>query len=152
LRRRPARCRGKSVVESNIPRVNAPPQLRVGVDLVDVADVSDSLRAHEGRYLRRIYTDGEIADCGGAGAPRAESLAARFAAKEAVLKVLGPAQDGVGWRSIEVVRDSSGSPSLALTGRAAELAREAGVAELAVSLTHEAGLAAAVVVATLNRQ
>jgi holo-[acyl-carrier protein] synthase len=138
------------VVESNIPRVSAPPQLRVGVDLVDVAEVGESIRAHATRYLERIYTEGELADCGGADAPRLESLAARFAAKEAVLKVLGSGQDGIGWRSIEVVRDPAGAPSVELSGPAAQRARDEGISELAFSLAHEAGLATAVVVATVE--
>jgi holo-[acyl-carrier protein] synthase len=131
--------------------VSAPsPPLRVGIDLVEVAAVEESLQAHAERYLTRIYTEREVSDCGGAAAIRADSLAARFAAKEATLKVLGPAQEGVGWRSIEVVREPAGSPSLELSGRAAELAQEAGISGLAVSLSHEGGFAAAVVVATVE--
>jgi holo-[acyl-carrier protein] synthase len=139
------------VAKTNTARVNAPsPPLRVGIDLVEVAGVRDSLRAHAERYLNRIYTEREVADCGGAAEIRADSLAARFAAKEATLKILGPAQEGVGWRSIEVVREPAGLISLELSGRAAELAREARISALAVSLSHEGDLAGAVVVATLE--
>lgn len=99
--------------------------------------------------MTRVYTEREVADCGGPEALRVESLAARFAAKEAALKVLGPAQEGVGWRSIEVVREPAGSTSLRLTGRAAELADAARISGLAVSLSHERGVAGAVVVATV---
>jgi holo-[acyl-carrier protein] synthase len=116
------------------------PQLRVGIDLVEVDAVRESIRTHEDRYLRRIYTDRELADSQG----RPDSLAARFAAKEAVLKVLRRADEPVPWRAIEVVREPGGAPSLHLAGRAAELA---GDLELAVSLTHEGPFAAAVVVA-----
>jgi holo-[acyl-carrier protein] synthase len=77
----------------------------------------------------------------------AERLAARFAAKEATLKVLPAADEGVSLRSIEVRREPSGRVYLELTERAAALATEAGVIEFALSLTHEGGFAAAVVVA-----
>jgi holo-[acyl-carrier protein] synthase len=130
--------------------VSSSSPLRVGIDLVDISCVEESLRAHRERYLRRIYTEREVADCGGAEALRADSLAARFAAKEAALKVLGPAQEGVGWRSIEVVREPAGSTMLQLTGRAAELAHEARISSLAVSLSHEGDLASAVVIATVE--
>ena len=124
--------------------------VRVGIDLVAVESVRESLRTHAARYLHRIYTEGEIADCRAAEGMRAEGLAARFAAKEAALKVLRLRDEGVSWRAIEVVRDPGGWTSLRLSGRAAELAREARFAGLAVSLTHEGPFASAVVVATLE--
>ncbi|MEA2126927.1 MAG: holo-[acyl-carrier protein] synthase [Solirubrobacteraceae bacterium] len=117
--------------------------LRVGIDTVEVAAVEAALAAHGDRYLERVYTPREVADCGGS----AERLAARFAAKEATLKALRASDGGVPWPSVEVLRDPAGFTDLALTGRAAALAAEAGISELAVSLTHEAGLASAVVVA-----
>jgi holo-[acyl-carrier protein] synthase len=122
----------------------SPVALRVGIDLVEVAAVEAALAAHGERYLSRVYTPREVADCAGS----AERLAARFAAKEATLKALRAGEGGVPWDAIEVRRDPSGHTDLALSGRAAELAAEAGLSELAVSLTHEAGLASALVVAT----
>src|SRR5262249_20843004 len=84
----------------------------------------------------------------------AERLAARFAAKEAAMKVLRQggeeADPAIPWNAIEIVRDPSGAPRLAFSGRAAELAREAGVAIVAVSLTHERTYAAAVVIAEVD--
>ena len=77
---------------------------------------------------------------------RAASLAARFAAKEATIKVLRPEGHQPDWRSVEVRRDPNGWCTLALTGHAAALAEQAGIADLAVSLTHEGDVAAAVVV------
>jgi holo-[acyl-carrier protein] synthase len=74
-------------------------------------------------------------------------LAARFAAKEAALKVLRPTGHRPQWRSIEVRRHDGGWCTMSLSGYAAELATQAGLGELAVSLTHEEGIAAAVVVA-----
>ncbi len=124
---------------------------RVGVDLVVVEDVAASVERFGERYLARVYTDHERACCTGDPTTVASGLAARFAAKEAALKVLRPVGPRPGWRSIEVVRHPNGACDLALTGRAARLAAEAGIRQLAVSLTHEAGMAAAVVMVTCGR-
>ena len=124
--------------------------VRVGIDLVSVASVEDSLRTHGDRYLQRLYTEREVADCSTERGVAPERLAARFAAKEAALKVLRPQDDSVPWKTIEVRRDDGGWVSLLLSGRAAGLAREAGVSDLAVSLTHEGPFASAVVVAELG--
>jgi holo-[acyl-carrier protein] synthase len=124
--------------------------VRVGIDLVAVESVRASLREHGDRYLARVYTEQEVADCGGADGPDAERLAARFAAKEAALKVLRPAGGGVSWHAIEVIRDEAGWADLKVTGAAAELARQAGIVAFAVSLTHEGAYASAVVVAELE--
>jgi holo-[acyl-carrier protein] synthase len=119
--------------------------LRVGIDLVKAATVREALADHGERYLRRVYTDGEIAQCDGDPL----RLAARFAAKEAAMKVLRPAAgDAVPWAAIEVVRGPDGVPAVTLHGAAATLARAAGLSDFAVSLTHEDEYAAAVVVGT----
>jgi holo-[acyl-carrier protein] synthase len=122
--------------------------LRVGIDLVAVADVDASLRgAHREHYLQRIYTAAEVDDCRGpSGRIEPERLAARFAAKEAAIKALPGAGEEVVLTQIEVRRDESGGTELALSGRAAELLEASGGAEIAVSLTHEGGFAAATVV------
>ncbi len=121
--------------------------IRVGADVVAVKQVAESVDTFGARYLRRVYTEHEIASSTGAPAVRAASLAARFAAKEATIKVLRPSGHQPDWRSMEVRRHAEGWCTMALTGHAAALAEEAGVAELAVSLTHEGDVAAAVVVA-----
>ena len=127
-------------------------ELRVGIDLVDVADVAASVAQFGDRYLQRIYTDHEIGcsrrpgRVGTAGAYAMESLAARFAAKEAVLKVLRPVGARPAWRSIELHRMTEGWCEIRLSGTAAALAEAAGIDGLSVSLSHEASLAAAVVV------
>jgi len=122
--------------------------LRIGLDLVAVETVAQSLRGeHRDHYLARIYTEREVDDCRGhSGRIEAERLAARFAAKEAAIKALPGAGEGVRLTTIEVRREPNGAVRLELTGRAAELAREAGVSELALSITHEGGFAAASVV------
>ncbi|MBS1888322.1 MAG: holo-ACP synthase [Actinobacteria bacterium] len=124
--------------------------LRVGIDLVSVATVAESLSGpHRAHYLERIYTPGEVEDCSGpSGRVEPERLAARFAVKEAAIKALPGAGEEVRLTQIETLRDESGNVSLALSGRAAELFAESGASEIAISLTHEGGFAAAVVAMT----
>jgi holo-[acyl-carrier protein] synthase len=125
--------------------------IRVGIDLVAVSAVKAALEAAHGeRYLERVYTDGELEDCRTPAGVDPERLAARFAAKEATLKVLPIGDEGFALTAIEIRREPSGRVYVQLNGRAAQLARDAGVTDLAVSLTHEDGFAAAVVVAELQ--
>ncbi len=114
---------------------------------MSVATVVESIRDHGERYLKRIYTDAELHDCQGAEGPTPERLAARFAAKEATLKVLRPAAEAIPWRDIEVVRHPSGWVELKLGGRAAVSAATQGLGDFALSMSHEAGYATAVVAA-----
>lgn len=125
---------------------------RVGIDLVSVQAVRESIREHGERYLKRVYTDGELRDCRDAGGVSAERLAARFAAKEAALKVLRPDEQSVPWSSIEVVRRRSGWVELELSGSAAALAAEGGLSGFALSISHEGDYATAVVVAECARR
>ncbi|HLH28829.1 MAG TPA: 4'-phosphopantetheinyl transferase superfamily protein [Acidimicrobiales bacterium] len=121
---------------------------RVGVDLCEVAAVRRSVERFGHRYLRRVFTDHEAECCRSDHDPTGYdpgSLAARFAAKEAALKVLRPAGAIPEWRSIEVRRHPEGWCSLALSGQAAAQALASGISELAVSLSHEGPVAAAVV-------
>jgi holo-[acyl-carrier protein] synthase len=129
------------------------PAIRVGVDLVAVADVIESVERFGDRYVQRIFTPHEIACCRSDLGPRDsavrysfESLAARFAAKEATVKVLRPVGPRPEWRAIEVFRAEGGWCEIRLRGRASALADLAGIDRWAVSLTHEASMAAAVVV------
>lgn len=122
--------------------------VEVGVDLTAVTEVSDSIERLGWRYLRRLFTEHELASCGGEERPHAESLAARFAAKEAVLKVLRPDGARPEWRDIEVARNRDGSCDVRLHGVAAALAAGRGFVRMSLSMSHEAGLAVAVVAAT----
>jgi holo-[acyl-carrier protein] synthase len=115
----------------------------VGIDLVNVEEVSASLAAHGERYLQRIYTEVERRDC--RSDPR--RLAACFAAKEATAKALGWGDQGLPWQSIAVERDAIGRPCVRLSGPAAELAGLRGVRRLDVSFTHRRSVAVAVVLA-----
>ena len=119
--------------------------LRTGVDLIEIARVRAAIDAHGDRFLQRVYTEGELTCCG----QRVESLAARFAAKEAVAKTLGTGLwcDGVAWTDIEVLREASGAPRLILHGGAAAIAANLGLHTWAVSLSHDRTQAIAFVVA-----
>jgi len=119
----------------------------IGIDLVQVERLAKALRAPHGtRFEERVFTEGERADCGGRVA-RIECLAARFAAKEACLKALGTGWSaGLSFRQVEVTRGRAGHPIVALSGPAAQRAEDLGVRSIHVSLTHEPGIAAAVVV------
>ena len=115
----------------------------VGIDLVQVSRIAESMRLFGERFTRRLFTSAEIAYCAASEVGAAERFAARFAAKEAALKALR-LTEGVDWRELEVVRADSGACTLRLHG---DLARRAGPWALAVSLSHEGDLATAVVVA-----
>lgn len=121
--------------------------LRVGVDIADVSQIANSLSQFGDRYARRVFTAGELTDSAGEPDVRARSLAGRFAAKEATMKVLRPDGVGLDWRSIEVRSFGSGWPGIRLRGTAQRLAEQAGIRDLSVSLSHDGNLATAVVVA-----
>jgi len=113
----------------------------VGIDVVDVARLTRALKRTPS-LSDRVFAEGEVTYAEGS----MHRLAARFAAKEAVAKAIGnPAR--VRWREIEIVVASDGRPSLLVTGRTAEVAAAAGIRSWHVSLTHDGGVAVAVVVA-----
>ena len=117
-----------------------------GVDLIEVERIAQSIERYGERFLRRVYTDNEIAYCS-RKRTSAESFAARFAAKEAGAKALGTGiSRGVTWNEFEVSHAPGGRPVLELRGRAGFLARELGVRTISLSLTHTASLAMASVV------
>jgi len=119
----------------------------LGVDIVAVARIQDLLEREPERFLARTFTAAERDYCLKRGRP-AESLAARFAAKEAVMKVLGTGwAEGVGFLQVEVVRDQKGSPGLELSGEAQTRAMTLGITKMHLSLSHTADLAVAVAVA-----
>lgn len=119
--------------------------LRTGVDLVEIERVRAAIAVHGDRFLARVYTSAELDCC----QRRIESLAVRFAAKEAVAKALatGVWRDGVGWTDIEVLREDSGAPRLLLHGAAATIADNLGLTTWSISLSHDHTQAIAFVVA-----
>jgi holo-[acyl-carrier protein] synthase len=125
-------------------------EVRVGIDMAAVDDVRDSIERFGDRYLNHVFTPHELSCCGDEPVTRATALAARFAAKEATIKVLRPTDARPPWTSIEVHRESGGWCELRLSDAAARMADEQHMTDFAVSLTHEAGFAAAVVVGYCN--
>lgn len=101
----------------------------LGVDIIEIGRVEGAVATWGDRFLRRIFTGAELAAFGS----RAPSLAARFAAKEAVMKVLGK---GVPWCDIEVLTNPEGLPLVNLYGEAARSAEELGLGTISLSLSH----------------
>lgn len=121
--------------------------LGIGADLVSVARIRDLRERHGPRFLQRVFRAQELALCEGRKDP-SECLAARFAAKEAVLKCMGTGQaEGLTLQQVEVIRSPKGAVSVRLHGAAAELAHAKGVHRVHLSLSHEQGRAIAFAVA-----
>lgn len=107
-----------------------------GIDITEVPRIREAIERHGERFLKRIFTEGEIQYCE-SKANRIERYAARFAAKEAGMKAIGTGWNhGVRWRDIEVARKPGGRPTLLLHGKAAEFAAKLGATNIALSLTH----------------
>jgi len=115
----------------------------IGIDVVEVARLRASVERRGERFLRRVFTPEEVAFC--TSRPRRyEHLAARFAAKEAVLKALGTGlSGGASLLEVEVVHTAEGRPAVRLHGRTQDLARSLGVGRIHLSLTHTEHLAVA---------
>ena len=119
----------------------------IGIDVVEIERIRRLMDRWQDRFLQRVFTEAEIAYALRRHDP-AQHLAVRFAAKEATLKALGTGLSmGVRWREMEVRRGRGQPPQLALSGRTAELGEARGIRRLHVSLSHDAGLAVAQVLA-----
>ncbi|HET7700390.1 MAG TPA: holo-ACP synthase [Candidatus Limnocylindria bacterium] len=115
----------------------------VGIDIIETARIRGVLERHDRRFLERVYTEWEQRYC----RHNVLHLAGRWAAKEAVSKVLGLGVRGVGWREIEITRTPHGQPTVTLHGRAMRRAQALGLREpLSVSISHIRDLAVAVAV------
>lgn len=118
----------------------------LGMDLVEITRIEDSVRRHGDRFLRRVFTTAEQTYCGSQKHP-AQHLAARFAAKEAGAKALGCGIRGeVGWLDLEVIRAAGHPPTLVFHRGARKRANGLGITEVLLSLTHTESTAGAVVV------
>jgi holo-[acyl-carrier protein] synthase len=117
-----------------------PGTTELGIDIIRVSRIADSLTRFGERFTRRILTPAEAAYVRN----RPETLAGRWAAKEAVSKVLGLGVRGVGWRDIEIERLPTGQPAVRLHGRAGRRAEQLGMGRVAVSISHEAEYAVAI--------
>jgi holo-[acyl-carrier protein] synthase len=112
----------------------------LGIDIIRVERIRDALARFGERFSRRVLTDAErryVRD-------RPETFAGRWAAKEAVSKVLGLGVRGIGWKDIEVQRLPTGQPAVRLHGRAAQRAEQLGMGRIALSITHESDYAVAI--------
>lgn len=118
-------------------------RLTTGIDMIEVKRVRDAIAQHGERFLRRVYTRAELEEASG----KVESLAARFAAKEAVAKALGCGIGPIDWKELEIRRGESNQPLLVLHGAAASQAQSLNLNEWSISLSHTARHATAIVVA-----
>jgi len=119
------------------------PSLRTGVDLIEIDRFTSAYQRYEQRLLERLFTPRELAENSG----KLPSLAARFAAKEAVSKAFGTGIGQISWHDIEICRGSSGEPVLCLHGAAREMAERLGLEHWSLSLSHTQEHAIAFVVA-----
>lgn len=118
-----------------------------GIDLVDFDRIEEMLEKHPKRFPKRVYTDTEMADAD-KHVRRIEKLAGRFAAKEAVMKLIGTGwRDGIAWTDIEVVNNPLGQPLVNISGKVKELADEKGIEQITLSITHTSNFAIASAVA-----
>jgi len=114
-----------------------------GIDAAEISRISRAVDRWGARFLERIYTPSERQYCG----LKAQRLAGRFAAKEAISKVLGTGVRYIRWREMEVLPDPRGKPVVRLYGRAQAIASNLRLGEISVSITHTGDLALAVAVA-----
>jgi holo-[acyl-carrier protein] synthase len=107
-------------------------QHHIGTDIIEIHRIRQAIERYGDRFLNRVYTKDELKIYG----HRAHSLAASFASKEAVMKLLGTGNRGVAWREIETLHHPSGKPYIRLNGRAKAQAEKLGIKEIDVSMSH----------------
>jgi holo-[acyl-carrier protein] synthase len=119
-------------------------QLRTGIDMIEIERVKNAIQRHGLHFLNRVFTERELHEVG----DNPGSLAARWAAKEAVAKAFCTGIGPMRFKDIEILRGASREPILKLSGQAAVIAREQNLTSWSVSLSHSKSLAIAMVVAT----
>ena len=118
-----------------------------GIDLVDCPRIEQMIQRHGERFVNRVFTAAEQAYAG-ANKNEIEKLAGRFAAKEAVLKLIGTGWRGkIAWTDIEIINNAAGQPEVTVGGQVKKIADELGVGHISVSITHTANFAIASAVA-----
>jgi holo-[acyl-carrier protein] synthase len=118
-----------------------------GIDLVDCPRIEEMVARHGERFVQRIFTAAEQAYAE-ANKNKIEKLAGRFAAKEAILKLMGTGWRGkIAWTDIEIINNSSGQPEVTLGGEVEKIADKLGIKHISVSITHTANFAIASAVA-----
>ena len=115
----------------------------IGVDLVDIDRIISVLDRFPNRFRERVLTEAEARYCGN----KVDRIAGRWAAKEAISKVLGLGVRGVGWREIEILPNWAGAPQVRLHARAARRAEALDLEDVTVSISHERKMATAVAIA-----
>ena len=115
----------------------------IGIDLVDIDRIISGLDRFPSRFRERVLTDAEARYCG----TKVDRIAGRWAAKEAISKVLGLGVRGVGWREIEILPNWAGAPQVRLHARAAARAAKLDLEDVTVSISHERKMATAVAIA-----
>lgn len=123
-----------------------PTSLRTGVDIIEIDRFTSAFQRYNQRFLRRILTPIELAENG----ENMASLAARFAAKEAVAKAFGTGIGIISWQDIEIRRGGSGEPVLHLHGAAQKMAEEQNISTWSLSLSHTHSHAIAIIVAMVE--
>jgi holo-[acyl-carrier protein] synthase len=119
-------------------------QHHIGTDIIEIERIRQAIERHGDRFLKRVYTKDELSIYG----HHAHSLAASFASKEAVMKVLGTGNRGVAWREIETLYHPTGKPLIRLNGRAQKQAEKLHIKEIDVSLSHSRENAIATAIGT----
>jgi holo-[acyl-carrier protein] synthase len=123
-----------------------------GIDLVDCPRIEEMIKRHGRRFVDRIFTAAEQAYAE-ANKDRVEKLAGRFAAKEAILKLMGTGWRGkIAWTDIEIVNNAAGQPEVTLDGEVKKLADKFGIKHISVSITHTANFAIASAVALTQKE
>ncbi len=118
-----------------------------GIDLVDFPRIEEMLKRHKERFLEKVFTPGEQAYAE-ANKNGTEKLAGRFAAKEAILKLMGTGWRGkIAWTDIEIVNNPTGQPEVTLYGEVKKIADKLGIKHISLSITHTANFAIASAVA-----
>jgi len=122
-----------------------------GIDLVDCPRIEQMIQRHGERFINRVFTAAEQAYAG-ASKNNVEKLAGRFAAKEAVLKLIGTGWRGkIAWTDIEIINNPAGQPEVTLSGEVKKIADKLGIKHISISITHTANFAIASAVALAQR-
>ena len=121
-----------------------------GVDLIEISRIKNSMKKYSGKFEERVFTSKEIDYCRSKADP-SKHFAARFAAKEAVLKSLGTGMaEGITWKDMEILNQASGRPILTLTGKGRDIFESLGLRHIHISITHDRQYAVAQAIAEMN--
>ena len=116
--------------------------MAVGVDIIEINRIEQAILNWQNSFLKRIYSEAELENCQN----KASRLATRFAAKEAVMKALGTGTINISWHDIEITSDANGAPFIQLYGEARNKAKNIGISEFSISMSHSKQYAIAFVI------